>query len=74
MISTGGSFFSGWRMVRFLTTILPKSAERRKPPFEPTHVEKAQLQNLRRGGRGGDAGTLEIENGSSRLARGIRKD
>jgi len=45
MISTGGSFFSGWRMVRFLTTILPKSAERRKPPpFEPTHVEKAQLQ------------------------------
>ena len=43
MISTGGSFFSGWRMVRFLTTILPKSAERRKPPpFEPTHVEKAQ--------------------------------
>ena len=46
MISTGGSFFSGWRMVRFLTTILPKSAERRKPPFEPTHVEKAQLQNL----------------------------
>ena len=46
MISTGGSFFSGWRMVRFLTTILPKSAERRKPPpFEPTHVEKAQLQN-----------------------------
>jgi len=33
-------------MVRFLTTILPKSAERRKPPpFEPTHVEKAQLQN-----------------------------
>ena len=42
MISTGGSFFSGWRMVRFLTTILPKSAERRKPPpFEPTHVEKA---------------------------------
>ena len=32
MISTGGSFFSGWRMVRFLTTILPKSAERRKPP------------------------------------------
>src|SRR5271166_4109173 len=49
MISTGGSFFSGWRMVRFLTTILPKSAERRKPPpFEPTHVEKAQLQNSRR--------------------------
>ena len=46
MISTGGSFFSGWRMVRFLTTILPKSAERRKPPFEPTHVEKAQLQKL----------------------------
>jgi tetratricopeptide (TPR) repeat protein len=35
-------------MVRFLTTILPKSAERRKPPFEPTHVEKAQLQNYRR--------------------------
>ena len=28
MISTGGSFLSGWRMVRFLTTILPKSAER----------------------------------------------
>ena len=26
------------------------------------------------GVRGGDAGTLEIENGSSRLARGIRKD
>ena len=46
MISTGGSFFSGWRMVRFLTTILPKSAERRKPPFEPTHVEKWQLQKL----------------------------
>ena len=44
MISTGGSFFSGWRMVPFVTTILPKSAERRKPPFEPTHVEKAQLQ------------------------------
>ena len=37
-------------MVRFLTTILPKSAERRKPPpFEPTHVEKAQLQNLEAG-------------------------
>ena len=32
MISMGGSFFNGWRMVRFLTTILPKSAERRKPP------------------------------------------
>src|SRR5271165_4609785 len=50
MISTGGSFFSGWRMVRFLTTILPKSAERRKPPFEPTHVEKAQLQKSDRWG------------------------
>ena len=49
MISTGGSFFSGWRMVRFLTTILPKSAERRKPPFEPTHVEKSQLQKKRKG-------------------------
>ena len=50
MISTGGSFFSGWRMVRFLTTILPKSAERRKPPpFEPTHVEKAQLQKKKKG-------------------------
>ena len=49
MISTGGSFFSSWRMVRFLTTILPKSAERRKPPpFEPTHVEKAQLQKNER--------------------------
>ena len=32
MISTEGSFLSGWRMIRFLTTILPKSAERRKPP------------------------------------------
>ena len=39
MISTGGSFFSGWRMVRFLTTILPKSAERRKPPLSP-HTSK----------------------------------
>ena len=39
MISTGGSFFSGWRCPAFLTAILPKSAERRKPPFEPTHVE-----------------------------------
>src|SRR5271165_670744 len=40
MISTGGSFFSGWRMVRFLTTILPKSAERRKPPPLSPHTSK----------------------------------
>lgn len=47
MISTGGSFFSGWRMVRFLTTILPKSAERRKPPpCEPTHVEKSATSKV----------------------------
>src|SRR5271166_704003 len=59
MISTGGSFFSGWRMVRFLTTILPKSAERRKPPFEPTHVEKAQLQNTEGGARGAVIGDLQ---------------
>ena len=52
MISTGGSFLSVWRMVPFITTILPKFAERRKPPLcEPTHVEKVQLQNLVEGFR-----------------------
>src|SRR5208282_5960027 len=52
MISTGGSFLSVWRMVGFLTTILPKSAERRKPPppCEPTHVEKSATSKLGRGG------------------------
>ena len=36
--------------------------------------EDAALAKLRRGGRGGDAGALESENDSSRLARGMRKD
>ncbi len=45
MISTGGSFLSVWRMVNCLTTILPKSAERREPPAH-TRRKKAQLQNL----------------------------
>ncbi len=45
MISTGGSFLSVWRMVPFVTTILPKSAERREPPAQ-TRRKKAQLQNL----------------------------
>ena len=40
MISTGGSFLSVWRMVRCLTTILPKSAERRKPPLVSPHTSK----------------------------------
>src|SRR5271157_1641246 len=45
MISTGGSFLSVWRMVPFITTILPKFAERRKPPFVSPHTsKKAQLQ------------------------------
>ena len=45
MISTGGSFLSVWRMVPFITTILPKFAERRKPPLcEPTHVEKSNFK------------------------------
>ncbi len=45
MISTGGSFLSVWRMVNCLTTILPKSAERREPPAH-TRRKKAQLQKL----------------------------
>jgi len=48
MISTGGSFLSVWRMVNCLTTILPKSAERREPPAH-TRRKKAQLQNDERG-------------------------
>src|SRR5271166_659249 len=47
MISTGGSFLSVWRMVPFITTILPKFAERRKPPFVSPHTsKKAQLQKI----------------------------
>src|SRR5271166_6262828 len=49
MISTGGSFLSVWRMVPFITTILPKFAERRKPPFVSPHTsKKAQLQKFKR--------------------------
>ena len=46
MISTGGSFFNVWRMVPFVTTILPKSAERRKllPPLSPRTSKKRNFK------------------------------
>ena len=47
MISTGGSFLSVWRMVNCLTTILPKSAERREPPAH-TRRKKAQASKTPR--------------------------
>ena len=50
MISTGGSFLSVWRMVRFLTTILPKSAERRKPPPLSPHTSKKSRTSKESGG------------------------
>ena len=56
MISTGGSFLSVWRMVNCLTTILPKSAERREPPAH-TRRKKAQLQNSFEVGASNAAGT-----------------
>src|SRR5271157_96633 len=49
------------------SVVLLRAIERRRErpiPFPP----------LRRGGRGGDAGALAIENDSSRLARVMRKD
>ena len=60
---TGGSFFSGWRMVRFLTTILPKSAEKEgsPPPLLSPHTSKKQFKRAERGDRhqGWDGAALE---------------
>ena len=49
MISTGGSFLSVWRMVPFVTTILPNSAERREPP-RPHTSQKSATSKLKVGG------------------------
>src|SRR5271166_979588 len=46
MISTGGSFLSVWRMVPFVTTILPNSAERREPPRPHTSQKSATSKLL----------------------------